>query len=60
MKIKVKVLILAIIAILAIGAIVIPRLSNTSEFKVTDKPVVAFEEAKNSGTPILLEFYAKW
>ncbi|KUO71908.1 MAG: hypothetical protein APF81_07615 [Desulfosporosinus sp. BRH_c37] len=60
MKTKVKVLILILVGVLSILALVIPRSYSSSEFQVTKRPQVAFEDAKKSGKPIFLEFYAKW
>lgn len=61
MKIKTKALILLTVAILSVMALVIPRYTSpSSEFKVTNQPLVAFEAAQKSGQPIFLEFYAKW
>jgi cytochrome c-type biogenesis protein len=60
MKTKTKVLIMLTVAILSILALVIPRYTSQSKFHVTNKPLVAFQEAQKSGKPIFLEFYAKW
>lgn len=60
MKTKVKVLILVFVSVLSVMALVIPRFYGLSEFHVTNRPQVAFEDAQKSGKPIFLEFYAKW
>lgn len=60
MKTKMKAFIILTVAIFSLMALVIPRYTSPSEFNVTKQPLVAFEEAKMSGKPIFLEFYAKW
>lgn len=60
MKTRFKVLILVMVGVLGIMALVIPKLTRKNEFHVTDQPKVAFENTKESGKPIFLEFYAKW
>ncbi|EGW39635.1 hypothetical protein [Desulfosporosinus sp. OT] len=60
MKMKNRVLILITVAVLSIMALVAPRFTGQSEFQVTSQPLVAFQAAQKSDTPIFLEFYAKW
>jgi len=60
MKTKTKVLIILTVTILSMMALVIPRYTSPSEFKVTNQPMVAFQGAQKSGQPIFLEFYAEW
>ncbi|MDA8235762.1 MAG: hypothetical protein M0Z31_13375 [Clostridia bacterium] len=57
---KLKSGILAVVVVLALAAMIIPRFLGTTEFKVTPHPATAFETARKTGQPIFLEFYAKW
>ncbi|MHB8171492.1 MAG: hypothetical protein ACYDG6_08115 [Thermincolia bacterium] len=57
---RLKNILLAVIGILALAAMIVPRFIGPSEFKVTPNPATAFESARKSGQPIFLEFYAKW
>ncbi|WP_407313343.1 hypothetical protein [Desulfosporosinus sp. SB140] len=60
MKTKVKVLILLLVSVLSMMALLVPRFSGSTEFTPANRPQIAFEDAKKSGKPIFLEFYAKW
>lgn len=56
-----KIILIVLLSITIIGIIVLPETGLIEhKFKTTDNPLTAYNQAKNEGKPIFLEFYASW